>query len=78
VNFTDGTPLSLREAPDFDSAEILPMPEGAEFNIIGGPACVNADLYYRFWQLQLDDSTIVGRLRRTTGLHQIAAWNASS
>jgi hypothetical protein len=56
VNFTDGTPLRLREAPDLDAAEVMQMPEGTEFDVIGGPACVNANDYYRFWQIELDDS----------------------
>jgi hypothetical protein len=55
VNFTDGTPL--REAPDLDAAEITQMPEGTEFDVIGGPACINASDYYRFWQIELNDST---------------------
>jgi hypothetical protein len=55
VNFTDGTPL--REAPDLDAAEITQMPEGTEFEVIGGPACFNANDYYRFWQIELNDST---------------------
>jgi hypothetical protein len=59
VNFTTGTPLRLREAPDLDAAEIMQMPEGTEFDVIGGPACVNASDYYRFWQIELDD-TITG------------------
>jgi len=58
VNFTDGTPLRLRAEPRVDAAEILQMPEGTAFNVIGGPACDNADSYYRFWQLQLDDGTV--------------------
>jgi hypothetical protein len=57
VNFTDGTPLRLSAEPSVDAAEIVQMPEGTEFNIIGGSACDNADSYYRFWQVQLGDST---------------------
>jgi hypothetical protein len=57
VNFTTGSPLRLRTEPSVDAAEILQMQEGTEFNIIGGPACDNADSYYRFWQVQLDDGT---------------------
>ena len=59
VNFTTGTPLRLREAPSFNAIEITQMPEGTEFMVIGGPACVNtATDYYRFWQIELDDSTV--------------------
>ena len=59
VNFTTGTPLRLREAPSFNGIEITQMPEGTEFMVIGGPACVNtATDYYRFWQIELDDSTV--------------------
>jgi hypothetical protein len=45
VNFTTGTPLRLREAPDLDAAEITQIPEGTEFDVIGGPACFNASDY---------------------------------
>lgn len=58
VNFTTGVPLRLRAEPSIVAAEIQQMPEGTEFNVIGGDACDNADLYYRFWQVQLDDGTI--------------------
>lgn len=59
VNFTTGTPLRLREAPDLDAAQITQMPEGTAFEVIGGPACVNTgDDHYRFWQIELDDSTV--------------------
>ncbi|MBZ0302803.1 MAG: SH3 domain-containing protein [Anaerolineae bacterium] len=54
VNFTDGTPLRLREAPLVYSSEILQMPEGTEFDILSGPVCANG---YRWWQVKLDDST---------------------
>jgi hypothetical protein len=58
VNFTDGTPLRLRTEPNFEATEITHMPEGTAFDMIGGPACVNSELYYRFWQLELDDGTV--------------------
>jgi hypothetical protein len=58
VNFTTGTPLRLRVAPSVEAAEIQQMPEGTEFTIIDGPACDNADSYYRFWQVQLDDGAV--------------------
>jgi hypothetical protein len=57
VNFTDGTPLRLWMEPDFDTAEITQLPEGTEFTIVGGKACLNSDDYYRFWQIQLADGT---------------------
>src|SRR5690606_7365236 len=41
-----------------DAAEIDQMPGGTEFNVLAGPVCENADLYYRFWQVQLDDGSI--------------------
>jgi hypothetical protein len=53
-----GTPLRLRAEPSLDAAEIMQMPGGTEFNILAGPVCENADLYYRFWQVQLDDGTV--------------------
>ena len=58
VNFTTGTPLRLRAAPSVEAAEIQQMPEGTEFTIIDGPACDNADSYYRFWQVQLEDGAV--------------------
>jgi SH3 domain-containing protein len=57
VNFTNGMPLRLRAAPSLDAAEIQQMPEGTEFDVIGGPACANGAAYNRFWQVRLDDGT---------------------
>jgi predicted outer membrane repeat protein len=57
VNFTTGAPLRLRTEPNVEAAEIQQMLEGTEFNIISGPACDNADSYYRFWEVQLGDAT---------------------
>src|SRR5690606_26590316 len=39
VKFTSGTPLRLRDAPDFDAVQITQMAEGTAFDVIGGPAC---------------------------------------
>jgi hypothetical protein len=58
VNFTNDTPLRLRDEPDFDAVEITQMAEGMAFDVVGGPACVNGDSYYRFWQVELADGTI--------------------
>lgn len=58
VNFTTGSPLRLRDEPDFDASEITQMAEGTAFDVIGGPACVNGDSYYRFWQIELADGTV--------------------
>ncbi len=58
VNFTTGAPLRLRAAPSVEAAEIQQMPEGTEFTVISGPACDNADSYYRFWQVQLDGGLV--------------------
>ena len=58
VNFTNGTPLRLRVEPNLAATEIQQMPEGTQFDIVGGPACENADSCYRFWQLRLDDETV--------------------
>ncbi len=56
VNFTDGSPLLLREAPDLNATQITQLTEGTAFAVIGGPACVNTgDDHYRFWQIELDD-----------------------
>lgn len=58
VNFSDGMPLRLRDAPDLAAAQVTQMPEGTAFEVIGGPACVNTgDDHYRFWQIALDDGT---------------------
>ncbi len=54
VNFTDGTPLRLREDALVYSDEILQMPEGTAFDVIDGSVCANG---YRWWQVELDDST---------------------
>lgn len=53
VTYTDGTPLRLRSAPG--EAIIAEMAEGTEFNIIGGPLCVDS---FTWWQLELDDGTV--------------------
>jgi hypothetical protein len=58
VSFTNGTPLRLRDEPDFDAEEVTQIAEGAAFDVIGGPACVNGESYYRFWQIELADGTI--------------------
>jgi predicted outer membrane repeat protein len=54
VAFTDGTASRLRAEPNTQATEVTLMPEGTEFNLIGGPMCANS---YRWWQLQLDDGT---------------------
>lgn len=54
----NGVPLHLRAEPDLNSIEFLQIPEGEEFIIIDGPACVNGTDYRRFWQLQLNDGTV--------------------
>jgi Tol biopolymer transport system component len=54
VTFTDGTPSRLRAEPGIRSAEITQMAEGTEFDVIGGPICING---FRWWQLELDDTT---------------------
>jgi hypothetical protein len=59
VNFTTSTPLRLRAEPDLNLDPIQQMPEGTGFDVISGPACINAATdYYRFWQIQLSDGTV--------------------
>jgi hypothetical protein len=55
VTFTDGTPTRLRAEPGIHSAEITQMAEGTEFDVIGGPICINE---FRWRQLDLGDSVI--------------------
>jgi hypothetical protein len=50
VTFSDGQPLRLRQEPG--GAIITEMPEGTEFQVIGGPRCAQG---FAWWQLQLDD-----------------------
>lgn len=53
VTITDGTPTRLRDAPSGNV--VVEMPEGTQFNVIGGPQCVGS---FTWWQLQLDDGTV--------------------
>lgn len=55
VTFTDGTPTSLRAQATTSSDRLMRMPEGYEFNIIGGPVCADG---YNFWQLETDDGVV--------------------
>lgn len=57
VNAGDGN-LSLYATPDVSASEIALLAQGTQVEIIGGPACVNSDHYYRFWQVRLADGTI--------------------
>jgi WD40 repeat protein len=49
VTFTDGLPLRLRSYPG--ETIIENMAEGLEFDIIGGPLCLDG---FTWWQLELD------------------------
>ena len=40
------------------AAEPCRLPEGMAFDVVGGPACINGDSYYRFWQIELADGTV--------------------
>lgn len=55
VAFTGGTPSRLRDEPGLIGQQVALLPEGAAFNVIGGPACTNG---YRWWQLALADGTV--------------------
>ncbi len=55
VAFTGGTSSRLRAAPGIHSTELTLMAEGTAFDVVGGPTCASG---YRWWQLELDDSTV--------------------
>lgn len=45
---------NLREQPNAASAEIGSLPEGAQFNVIGGPTCADG---YAWWQIEYEGVT---------------------
>ncbi|NDJ85933.1 MAG: hypothetical protein GYB66_08610, partial [Chloroflexi bacterium] len=53
ITFTDGSLTRLRAAPNGPIIER--MPEGQEFDIVGGPFCGSS---YTWWQLRLDDGRV--------------------
>lgn len=54
IAFTNGTSSRLRDAPSINGIELALMPEGTEFDVIGGSYCKDG---YRWLQLQLSDGT---------------------
>ncbi len=55
VTFTDGSPLNVRIQPDTSADIVDVLPEGSEFEIIGGPQCADG---YTWWQVELPGATL--------------------
>lgn len=55
VTYTDGSTTTLREQATTSSGRVMAMPEGFEFDVIGGPVCADG---YNFWQLETDNGEV--------------------
>ncbi len=73
VTYTDGRPLRIRDAPG--GAYITQIPEGAEFDIVGGPRC-NAG--YTWWQIRTVTGTIGWVAEGEFGNYYIEPWGIAS
>lgn len=64
VTFTDGLPLRVRSEPEVASGNVVvQIPEGTEFEIIGGPVCApipGSSNSYVFWRISIDQGSTSG------------------
>jgi hypothetical protein len=64
VTFTDGLALRVRSEPEVVSGNVVvQIPEGTEFEIIGGPVCApipDSDSSYVFWLISIDQGSTTG------------------
>ena len=64
VTFGDGLPLRIRREPVMDPANVLgQIPEGAQFEIIGGPVCTpipDSEAAFVFWEIHAPEPGVTG------------------
>jgi hypothetical protein len=71
VTFSDGTPTRLRASPGGEI--VLAMPEGFEFNVVGGPQCQGE---FTWWQLQVPDGRVGWSAEGDSQKYYIESWPA--
>lgn len=54
VTFSTGTPLNMRQTPSTAAAVVRILPEGATFDVVGGPQCADG---YTWWQIRIPGNT---------------------
>ena len=63
VTYTDGTSTRLRSEPQAGDNLVENLPEGTEFDIIGGPECTlrhGRDDSYVYWEVSVPSRSLVG------------------